>query len=271
MTVTLEGLDGVRNQLAGVFQHLGVGYGTTTPAETDTDLEDEVVRVAQSSSDTSVPKKFTSEFVVNSGQANGVALGEVGMFDGDVTTISDCESTTNWAVGGGATNLSTDTSVYKTPLASLTFDMDGSTATGTVTYSSPSTVDTHNDSFLYSWVFVADTTNLTEVNVYASSAGVGTDYYKWTYAVANLTNNDWNLLKADWSSPDATSGSTDLTNINYIEIEVVQSTATSSTTWRIDDIRSVDQVMFNREEVPAIEKTNLKEIQYEITVTIDNK
>lgn len=271
MVVTLTGLDGVRDTLATAFTYLGIGTGTTTPTEDDTDLEDEVFRIIQSSVDTSVSKKFTTEFVIPSLAANGNFISEIGMFDADIVVIDDCNATTGWAVSGGATNLTLDTSDYKEPTGSLNFDMDGVSATGILTKTLSSAEDLSGENFVYAWVYVADTTNLTSVDFYISSAGTGTDYYQWTFLTSSLTDASWNLLKCDVSSPDSTLGSTTLSNINDIQLDITQSSATASTDWRLDDLRGVDQVMFNRELVPIIEKTNLKEFQYEITVTVDNK
>ena len=271
MVVTVDGLDGLRDEIATIYSYLGWDIGTTTPTENDTDLEFEILRKIYASQDTSVPKKVTIEWLLDSLDANGEFIAGIGMLSGDALIVDDCNALTGWAVSGGGTNLTLDTTTWMQSTASLNFDMDGASAIGTIAKTLASADDLSGERFYYAWVYVADTTNLTSVDVYISSAGIGTDYYKWTFLTASLNDADWNLLKCDLSSPDSTLGSTVLANINDVQFDVVQSSAIASTDWRLDYIRAVNKILFNHETVPLIEKTPLKNLQYELTITVDNK
>ena len=78
--LVLGGLNSVRTSFNASFGYLACGTGSTVPAESNTALVAESLRLTKSSSDSSVDKKVDMEFIMTSAQGNGVSFLEVGLF-----------------------------------------------------------------------------------------------------------------------------------------------------------------------------------------------
>ena len=63
------------------FTHGAVGHGTSTPTAGDTALQNEDLRVARNSFDSSVVDKITGSFIIGYSQDNGVNIAECGWFN----------------------------------------------------------------------------------------------------------------------------------------------------------------------------------------------
>jgi len=270
MVATINGLNTIRDWISSQYDYGAIGNNSTTPAETDASLYKEVWRNPSSSTDETLDKTFTKEFIFSTVEANYAFTQEFGLFNTPSITLDSCESTTGWTTTGGANNITLDTEEYVEGNASISFDMDGLSINGKLSNTS-SPINLSSEDAVYDWVYIPlPFQELLEINVYLSTAGTGTDYYKWSYQEATLSDY-WNLLKQDLSSPDATLGSTDLTSITTKTVEVIQKVATPKTGFRTDYWRATQPTMLTRDLLPLVEKTDLKELQYEVTLKIDNK
>jgi hypothetical protein len=156
--------------------------------------------------------------------------------------IHNCASLTangTWATSGDATNLSIDTIIYETAGGSLNFD----TSAGTSLVLTNSDLDSkdlesfQNKSHLTLKVDLPTITNFTSIKVrYGSSAS---DYWEKTETLPAASKSlvvGRNLFAFRWADATET-GSLDVTAMDYIQITLTYSSATTDTDFRIDDIR----------------------------------
>jgi len=242
----LNRLFGGSNTAADKFM---IGVSSTAPTATDVLLESPVLGWEPTSDATiedfqvavtfdTVNHRATVRGVVSSVHANGNLLQEVNTGNFTEQVFDRADATTGWAVASGATNLTLDAVTFKEGTASLNFDMDGVGAVGTLSKTISST-DISSDKAVYWWVYVADTTNLTKLAVYLANEPGITNFNRFDFPVAGLTDASWNILRCDLANPDATGGTFDNTAVDEVRLEVTQSSATANTDWRADMITSI--------------------------------
>ena len=145
------------------------------------------------------------------------------------STIDECDGVGTWTEGGQGKAVSTDTDIYKegygtSDNTALNITKDG--VGGVAAYwdfDYGSNIDMTDEDLLL-WVYIVDATALAKLTtssafiIYASTAGLGTDYKAWYFDRSELSVG-WNLLKIDVSSTaDATSGTTNISTIRYFRV-----------------------------------------------------
>ena len=78
--LVIGGLNSIRTAFNTAFTHLACGSGTTAETEADSALGTEILRLAKTSSDSSVDKKVDMEFIMSSATGNGSSFTEVGLY-----------------------------------------------------------------------------------------------------------------------------------------------------------------------------------------------
>lgn len=250
------------------------GTGTTAPTATDVLLEYPIMGWTAASGGNTMQNfvtgfptfdtanhKVTIRGFIPSTLGNGNLLTEVNTGNITEQVFDRADATTGWGVAGGAGNLTLDTTTFKEGTGSLNFDMDGVSTVGTLSKTITST-DISSSKAVYWWIYVADTTNLTKLAIYLANEPGITNYNRFDFPVANLTDAAWNVLKCDLANPDATGGSYDNTTVDESRLEVTQSSATASTDWRADIITSLAGNQTARFTHTSVSKSNTDEIAY---------
>jgi len=263
-----------------VIDKFMIGTGSTAPTSTDLFLEEPVLGWTASTGGDTV-EDFVAGFptfdlvnfratvrgFVSSVVANGNLLQEVNTGNLTEQVFDRLDATTGWAVAGGATNLTLDTTTFKEGTASLNFDMDGVTAVGTLSKTITSK-DISSDKAVYWYADVPDTTNnFTKFAVFLANEPGITNFNRFDFLAAGLVNG-FNVLRCDLSSPDATGGTFDNTAVTDIRLEVTQSVATAETDFRADMITSIGGNQTARFTHTSISKSNTDEVAYIITYRI---
>ena len=153
--------------------------------------------------------------------------------------IDDFESLTangTFVASGDASNMSIDTSNYLNGGASLKFDTASGGTTAVITNSTMESIDLTNfkGQSIFLYVYIPAVTNLTNfILKWGSSASaywsatVTTTHEGLTFQVG------WNLLRFDF--PATTTGTPDITEVNYLQITITKAGAMAATTgWRLD-------------------------------------
>jgi len=165
--------------------------------------------------------------------------------------LHDCDSLTSngtWAIDAttDAVNLTLDEAEKKQGSGSLNFDLDVSVGAGNAASITNSTLtavdlDAHeNQSVLFAWVYIPDTT-------YLSSFGL-----RWGSDASNYWSNTvtaqysgisfktgWNRIGFVWNTATAT-GSPSASAVDYLQFTVNYSVSqTDDTDFRLDEIRSI--------------------------------
>jgi hypothetical protein len=140
-------------------------------------------------------------------------------------TLSNFNSSTNWSVGGDATNLTEDSLYYVSEAGSLKFDLDGSSTYGYIQNTSLSQVDLsdyEDTGAIFVWVYSPDSSIITSVNVRWGNDL--TNYWDKTATTNNEGNSfhdGWNLIRLEWNGatetgvPDSSAVDTARVTINY--------------------------------------------------------
>lgn len=155
--------------------------------------------------------------------------------------LHDCESLTangTWTAVAGGTNIALDTTVRKTGLASISFDV-GATG-GAIRNSTMTAVDLMNystEASQYLWVYLVTASLVNSIEFRWGSSL--TDYYTATAlstegAYGSLANG-WNFMKFDWNTA-ATVGSPNAAAITSLHVAVATSGALANI--RVDGIFS---------------------------------
>lgn len=155
--------------------------------------------------------------------------------------LNDFQSATangTWTVGGTGSNLQTDSTVFITGSASLSFDVTGAgTATlANLTMTQQDLTDHLNKASLFLWIYMPTASNVTSVALrWGSDAS---NYYEKTGVTTTHSGtafqNGWNLIRFDWPTSDT--GSPTITAIDYVLLSIVH-TATD-TSYRVDSLTS---------------------------------
>lgn len=155
--------------------------------------------------------------------------------------FGDFGSTTGWAVGGDATNLTKD-KLYKTyGSASLNFDLDGAGVTGYIENSTITSVDlsTHeNVSRLFLDVYFPDADLIT--NVILRFGNDNANYYSVTKTSPfdrSSFVDGWNTVDFDWNGATET-GNVDASAMDYVRVTITYD-GTAETDIRVDNLRSI--------------------------------
>ena len=168
-----------------------------------------------------------------------------GIVDDDRTIINECDSVAGngtWALvaGSAATNVTVDNSNYINGSGSVNFDVDTTGTAPSIQNSDMTAVDLtdYSANSLFAWLYIpSGASNVASVDLRWGS-GTGA-YYARNITTTNegvAFQNGWNLLRFDWDSSATTTGSPDITAINFLRV-IVNLTAvlgTGTTDWRLD-------------------------------------
>lgn len=157
-------------------------------------------------------------------------------------TLNNMNSVTangTWAVGGDATNISTDTVNYVAGSGSVKFDLDGSTTSGYIenlTMSAVNLTEHENESALFNWLFIPDTSIFTSVDLRWGSDS--SNYWNRTVTTPHIGSleNGWNLFRYDWNGATET-GSPVVSAVDYGRV-TINYDGTADTDFRVDNIVS---------------------------------
>lgn len=150
--------------------------------------------------------------------------------------LDDMEVTTGWTAAAGASNLAVDSYNFVNGSASLSFDLDASGATATLTKSTLTAADLtseeNHEIFLY--VYIPLTTLLTSFTLkWGSSAS---DYWSATSTTTHeglAWQTGWNLVRFTW--PASATGTPDVTDITYAQLTINRAAGfAASNGWRVD-------------------------------------
>lgn len=145
------------------------------------------------------------------------------------TNISSMTSVTGWSVGGNASGLTQDNTVYYQAPASLRFNLASAGAQGTLTTSLDNALDLSSYAgvgvnFLAAYFPDADLITSVELRIGSNSA----NYLSVTATagfLGDFTSNLWQLIDFDWAGA-TTVGTPVLTAMNYVEILTNYTTGT---------------------------------------------
>ncbi len=143
-----------------------------------------------------------------------------------------------WATGGTASNISTNNTNFAQGSGSLQFD--GTTGAAYVQNSTMSAVNLTNQlnqSSLFVWVYAADATKLTSVNLQWGSSS--SNYYTETVTVNQQSNsfvNGWNLCQFIWANATIV-GTPDVSAINYVRVTL--NITGTETAMKVNGINSI--------------------------------
>lgn len=159
------------------------------------------------------------------------------------TLLDGCNSTTNWAVGGSATNLTLDNVNWVASSGSLKFNISAgvSPITGSISVNEPAQVDLStqlNQASLFYYIYFPSVTGITSTEIRWGSDS--NNYYSRTLTTTNEGNAfavGWNLIRADWLGATVV-GSPVVTAIDYLYIGVTTN-GTAFTGINVDNIVSV--------------------------------
>lgn len=155
--------------------------------------------------------------------------------------FGDFGSTTGWAVGGDATNLTTDSQYYTYSSKSLNFDLDGSTTSGYIENSAVSSVNlsTHeNVSRVFLDVYMPDASRIT--NVILRWGNDNANYFSATATSPfdqSSFKNGWNTIGFNWNGATET-GSVDSSVTDYVRVTITYD-GDPETDIRVDNLRSI--------------------------------
>ena len=277
MVFTVDGLNKLRDSIVtdwdwGAF---GAPSSAITPSETDDYMNGEIERVARSSATSTIDKRADLEFLLSSVQGNGETLRAFGVFETDQTVLEDGEATADWSAAGDAA-ISADSSIYKVGSNSMKFAMTYSTGAGTGTkttsigdLSALTGVNsgTPTQGTITMWVYVDDVSDLnaTDGIVYRVGSGAS-DYAEGKLQASSLTDATWYSWGIDLRNATIT-GTPDWTDVDY-QLMTVNCTANVNAYF--------DSMLFNGpmgvyESLPALEKTNAKEVTVTLITEVDNE
>lgn len=145
------------------------------------------------------------------------------------TNISSMTSVTGWSVGGNASGLTQDNTVYYQAPASSRFNLASAGAQGTLTTSLDNALDLSSYAgvgvnFLAAYFPDADLITSVELRIGSNSA----NYLSVTATagfLGDFTSNLWQLIDFDWAGA-TTVGTPVLTAMNYVEILTNYTTGT---------------------------------------------
>jgi len=156
-------------------------------------------------------------------------------------TVSVCDSYDGdgtWTAADDATNVRTDTQIYKEGTGSVEFDSSGG-ATDITIYNSDMTAvdisDIEDKGKLFLWVYLPSTVPASITFYWGSS-----DSAYWSKSVTTRYNGlafkeGWNQLGFDWATATET-GSPDSEAVDYLKLTLTNTVASAQTGYRLDDI-----------------------------------
>lgn len=273
-----KGAKDVAEWLEARYTYGALGLDATSPAITQESLLQEAFRKEEDSSEFLTEKKFKKEFIVLSTEANGIIIKEFGLGKGNVFEVENFESIADWSAGGDAAISLDSTYSLFTGLNSMKIALTYSTGTGNAS-STTSMGDVSAYTGISSgtptmgWMtifFYADDTSLLnatdaiEVRIGSSAS----DYLSAVFQASDLTDDTWVGLLVDMAdgSNVTVTGTPDWTAVDYRNI-IIKCTATTDV---YIDNWTLSELMLFRVVTPQIEKTNLKEIAYEVDFEVIN-
>jgi hypothetical protein len=184
--------------------------------------------------------------------------------------IDACDVTTGWTGSADAAAAATNTTTYKEGGISLALGKTG-TSTTACTYTKTITATDINGKKVLVWVYIADGTTLTALDVSAAANNYidlgtgGTTNYNRHYMGTGLAVG-WNLIVCDSAAPDTTGGTgADETLIDTLKIGF-KTDATSTTFasakvimdyWRVQEPRTVNNYIVGRQDISGTMTINL--------------
>lgn len=153
-------------------------------------------------------------------------------------TLNECDSITangTWAVGGDATNLTTDTINYVSGSGSLNFDVTGVGTTAYLENATMTAIDLTNfdeQGSLFAWVYMP-------VVITDATLRWGNDSSNyWSRTVTSAQNGSfqigWNLIRFDWNGATET-GTVSPASIDYLRMTITYD-GNADTDYRLDSI-----------------------------------
>ena len=161
--------------------------------------------------------------------------------------IHNCDSLTAngaWSASGDASNLTIDDVIFDEGNGSLNFDTSAGTSLilTNSTLNSLDLEDLQNQSHLTMKVWLPTITNFTSIRIRLGSSSA--DYWEKTETVP-AGNRDLevgkNIFAFRWADGTET-GTPDYSAVDYLQIVITYSSATTDTDFRIDDIRVAKEV-----------------------------
>jgi len=278
MVTTNKAAKDIKKWLDTRYTYLAVGRDGTATDQTQESLQQEVFRKIQAASTSLTDTKFKKEIIVNSAESNGPTFKELAITKGNSMTIEDFDSITDWTADGDCVS-SVDTSVsLYTGGSSTKLAITDNTHTSTMTSTSPIgdlsdytgvTSGATTQGWMTLYVYPSDTTQLNATDAIKIRIGSSSsDYLEATIQASDLTSNTWNgiLIDMEDGSNVTITGTPNWENISYRYYSV-------STTGNCEvyfDNWIISGLILCRVVVPAIEKTNLKEVGYEIDFEVIN-
>lgn len=165
------------------------------------------------------PSLFTIQY---NNAVKTIRINDVGLPAG--TVIDPCESTTNWSVGGTASNLTLNNLNFAVGAGALNFNMTA--GTGSISATEAATLDLsamYNQASLFYYLYLPAAATSTELRFGSDSSNY--------YSIVNTIGYDgtalgvgWNLIGGTWLSSTVV-GSPVNTAIDYVYVGVTAATA----------------------------------------------
>ena len=260
------------------YTYLAVGQDDTATAQTQESLLQEVFRKVQAASTSLTDTKFMKEVIILSNESNGPTLKELAIAKGDDLEIEDFNSIADWTSGGDCVDSVDSTITLFTGGDSVKLTITDNTHTSTMTstttigdlssYTGASS-GTPAQGWMTLFFYPSDTTQLDATDFIKVRIGSGaSDYLEATIQASELTDTSWAGILIDMANGSnvTITGTPDWTDVDYRYISVL-------TTGNCDlylDNWIIGSSILCRVVVPSIEKTNLKEVAYEIDYEVLN-
>lgn len=178
--------------------------------------------------------------------------------------LQECESLTEngtWAIIGDGSNLAVDTQIFTQGNGSLRFTITDLGGTTTLTCTNIVNPIDITDYLTQGWVFLdlqCPTSNTTAISSVQLRVGSdSTNYYEITatdrYRGDDILNG-WGLIGFDMANK-TTTGTPDDTNIDYIQIVIINGVSGTSGTYRLDNIFLAEAVYY---QLPYYSQYNIK-------------
>lgn len=273
--ISIKGCNFIRDYVATNVGYLGVGEDNTPVFETDETMGGELQRFAQSSTVSTVNKIVTKEFLVAASELNGDFLKEFSLFVTDQTVLEDGDSVVDWSVAGDVV-FTSETSPVKIGTyavkAALTFSSGTGDATnisslGDISAITESSSGQPLEGWISVWVNAIDTSKLDATDAIEYRIGSSaTDYVSAKLQATSLVSG----VYYNWviSLNDATVvGVPDWTSVDYQKFIFKE---TASTDVYLDHLM-LSGKMFSRTVMPTFEKTDDRELVFDLDIAVDNQ
>ena len=163
--------------------------------------------------------------------------------------IDSCDSDTDWNVSNteGSISVNNTAGSMKEGTACLNLSKTSGSETTIEYYKTTTTFDFTND-IVYVWYYIADATKINDVRMKVGSDSSNYYYNDFT------PSNGWNLLAFFKDDADGSTGSPDVTNCDYIALEITYANASTEVS---GDEQRMD--FWHRRAAPQIDTTDKKQ------------